>query len=237
MNKPFDIAVDAVNRQLYWTEPEEGTIKRANLDGTRTKVIVSNLINPRGIAVARHNEKIYWTANEEGGDIGKVQWANLDGTGVENVIEGADPSVKYIALGIERARPASIYPTGDVNGDFQVNAYDAALILQFSIGLLDKFPIDELLGLSPENTVARYYELSVPELKAFGGERIYVPISINDINGFLAGGVTLKYDATVLRAEKAHLSLNGAYWKANTDLDGEVRVAFVSFNTQHAIRR
>ena len=236
LKNPLGITVDSLNRQVYWTEPSEGIIKRSNLDGTRTRILISGLVNPRGIVVAPVNERIYWTANEEGGKIGKVQWANFDGTDIEDVIEEADLSVKYIALGLVGVKPLSVYPTGDVNGDFQVNAYDAALVLQFSVGIIDKFPVDELLGMSPENAVARHYKVSVPKLTAFGGERISVPISINETKGFLAGGVTLKYDTAVLRAGQVHMSLNGTYWKANTDKNGEVRIAFVSLNPQNAAR-
>ncbi len=236
----FDLAIDSVNSQLYWITGEYsfanlwdhtlGAIKRSNLDGSRIRPVAHGLINPRGIAIDPINEKIYWTAAEEGGRIGKVQWANFDGTDVDDVIEETYPGVKDIALGLVGVKPPSIYPTGDVSGDFKVDAYDAALILQFSVGIIDTFPIDELLGMSPENSVARHYKVSVPKLTAFGGERISVPISINDAEGFLAGGVTLKYDTAVLRAVQAHLSLNSAYWEANTDKDGEVRVAFVSFD-------
>ncbi len=231
LNKPLGVAIDSVNRRIYWTEPSEGTIKRANLDGTLIEIVVRGLVNPRGVAVDALNKKIYWTANESGGNIGLVQRANLDGTGVENIIRETAHSVKYIALGLTKARlTETIYPTGDVSGDFLVNAYDAALILQFSIGLINKFPVDSLFGMAPENAVPRHYKVSVPELTAVAGDRLSVPIAIDYAKGFLAGGVTLKYDAVVLKAERAYLGLNEAYWKANTELDGEVRVAFVSLD-------
>ena len=229
LNKPLGIAVDAVNRQLYWTEPEDGFIKRSNLDGTRITIIISGLKNPRGIAVDPINETIYWTSNDEaGGDIGKIQRANLDGTGVELLIKEADPSVKYIDIGVWKVKPALVYPTGDVSGDYKVDAFDAALILQFSIGMIDRFPVDALIGMSPENALPRHYEVSVPNLSAKRGEHITVPIVINEVTGFLAGGIRLKYDAAVLKAVRAYSGLSGAYWKANTELDGEIRMAFAS---------
>ena len=230
LNNPLGVAVDSANRHIYWTEPSDGTIKRANLDGTQIEVVASGLVNPRGVAVDAQNQKLYWTATEEGGNIGLVQCANLDGTDLRTVIGGMDGSVKYIALGLIGARTTAtgIYPTGDVNGDFQVNAYDAALVLQFSVGIIDKFPVDELLGMSPEKVPPRNYEVGVPELTAKSGDRISVPILINDATGFLAGGLRLKYDASVLRAVRAYSGLNGAYWKANTDFDDEVRMAFAS---------
>jgi len=120
------------------------------------------------------------------------------------------------------------FPIGDVSGNSTVSAYDAALILKFVVGLIDEFPVASMIGASPENAIPRHYEVSVPSLGATQGQRIAVPVQINDIAGFIAGGVSLKYDATVLKAVGASLKLNGAYWQANTNLDGEVRVAFAS---------
>ena len=85
------------------------------------------------------------------------------------------------------------------------------------------------MGNSPKNAIPRHYEVSVPSIGVTQGERIAVPILINDATEFLAGGISLKYDNTVLSAVGASLELNSAYWQANTDLDGEVRIAFASF--------
>jgi len=108
------------------------------------------------------------------------------------------------------------------------------LILQFVVGVIDEFPAVSMMGSSPENDIPRHYEMSVPSLGATQGERIAVPIQIKEwgglsnLPGILAGAVSLKYDATVLKAVDASLELNGAYWQANTNLDGEVRLAFAS---------
>ena len=126
------------------------------------------------------------------------------------------------------------FPIGDVSGNSTVSAYDAALILQFVVGLIDEFPVVSMMGSSPENAIPRHYEVSIPSLRATQGQRIAVPIQINDATGFLAGGVSLRYDATVLKAVDALLKLNSAYWQANTELDGEVRVAFASVKSQKA---
>ncbi|HIE27821.1 TPA: T9SS type A sorting domain-containing protein, partial [Candidatus Poribacteria bacterium] len=109
-----------------------------------------------------------------------------------------------------------------------VSAYDAALILQYVVGLIDEFPADSM-G-SPSAIEPRDYELSLPKVEAPAGEKIQVPIGINDATGLLAGGVTIKYDQTVLRAigYGSLELLNGYYWKANTDLPGEVRFAFAT---------
>jgi hypothetical protein len=48
------------------------------------------------------------------------------------------------------------------------------------------------------------------------------------MSGITAGGISLKYDSKVMRAVKVSASelLSGYYWKSNTVLDGEVRIAF-----------
>jgi hypothetical protein len=126
--------------------------------------------------------------------------------------------------------------TGDVSGNGTVSAYDAALILQYVVGLINEFPVD-LLG-SPGEISPRDYILRLPDLSATAGKRVQVLITIDDVTGLLrqepqppmAGGLSLKYDATVLRAVGvgALNVLNGAYWQGNVDLEGEVRFAFAS---------
>jgi len=96
--------------------------------------------------------------------------------------------------------------TGDVSGNGTVSAYDAALILQYVVGLINEFPVD-LLG-SPGEISPRDYILRLPDLSATAGKRVQVTITIDDATGLLqqepqppmAGGLSLKYDATVLRA-------------------------------------
>jgi len=138
---------------------------------------------------------------------------------------------------------------GDVSGNGIISAYDASLILQYVVGLIDVLPADSI-G-SPSTISPRSYVVSIPEQSAKAGDRIHVPIAINDLpvaslsavpstaqagatqtgaTGLLAGGITMKYNPTVLKAiDVAALGmLSGSYWKANTLLDGEVRFAFAT---------
>jgi hypothetical protein len=142
------------------------------------------------------------------------------------------------------------FPVGDVSGNGQVTAYDAALILQYTVGLIDHFPVEDMM--SPSVGVPRDYIVRMPEAQAKAGDRIYVPVAINDqipsksplpplYKGgdsfskggdmwLMAGGITIKYDSTVLKAVRvlADISLQGAYWEANTNIKGEVRIAFAA---------
>ena len=117
-------------------------------------------------------------------------------------------------------------PTGDISADGIVSAYDATLILQYVVGLITEFPADRLT--SPSEVIPQDYELHLPNLTAKAGERIYVPLALNDVSRLFAGGVTIKYDANVLRAVKVMPVLNGVYHEANISRPGEMRFAFAT---------
>jgi len=145
------------------------------------------------------------------------------------------------------ARFAFVEPVdGDLSGDGKISAYDAALILQYVVGLRDSFPV-EILN-SPRGIAPRDYILSIPKQSARVGDIIHVPIIIDEVAGVMAGGVSVKYNSTILRVvdvvpqillnryrgeavreNNPHPSgINGAYWEANTALRDEVRFAFAS---------
>ncbi|MBC8462202.1 MAG: proprotein convertase P-domain-containing protein [Deltaproteobacteria bacterium] len=116
---------------------------------------------------------------------------------------------------------------GDVSNNGTVSAYDAALILQFVVGLISEFPVQQLL--SPEQKITpRNYTVSIPKQSAKAGNKIQVPIYIDDVTGLFAGGISISYDASVLKAVNALPTemLNGSYWKANVSFPGEARFAF-----------
>ena len=81
----MNIAVDASNGKVYWTEKtgeSRGTINSANLDGTGVTELTSILSVPMGITVDVTGSKLYWTNAR-----GRIQSANLDGSGIKNVLQ------------------------------------------------------------------------------------------------------------------------------------------------------
>ena len=81
----MNIAVDASNGKVYWTEKtggSSGTINSANLDGTGVTELTSILSVPMGIAVDATGNKLYWTNAR-----GRIQSAKLDGSGIQNVVQ------------------------------------------------------------------------------------------------------------------------------------------------------
>src|SRR5262245_47866390 len=69
---------------MYWTEYDGGNIRRANLDGTDQRILLSGQTGPTGIALDLGGGLMYWT-NVDGGEIGR---ANLDGSGQTTLISG-----------------------------------------------------------------------------------------------------------------------------------------------------
>jgi len=116
---------------------------------------------------------------------------------------------------------------GDVSGNGDISAYDAALILQYCVGLIDHFPCENLTAA--QRAVPANYTITIPEVSAKIGDQVSVPISINNADNLTAGAISVKYDRSVLRVVKVTPEplLNGAYWKSNViEENGEIRFAF-----------
>ena len=82
--------------KVYWTEQTSasaGTVNGANLNGTNFGALATLLSAPMGISVDTAGSKLYWTNAR-----GRVQSANLDGSGIKNVVEGLISASK-IAIG------------------------------------------------------------------------------------------------------------------------------------------
>lgn len=90
------IAIDRVGGRMYWTEwPSAGScIKRAELDGSNMETLLTGLGGPSGIALDIPAGKMYWT--EFSPDV--IRRANLDGTGVEDLVVSGLTHAAGIAL-------------------------------------------------------------------------------------------------------------------------------------------
>ena len=76
----LDVAVDAVNAKLYWTDNLLGKVQRSDLSGANVQdVLTSGLVTPIGIDVEPTLGK-FFVANKGSGDIVS---ANLNGTGAQ----------------------------------------------------------------------------------------------------------------------------------------------------------
>jgi len=106
---PDGVAVDVRAGHVYWTNmgdprQDDGTIERADLDGSNRKTIVSRgaTFTPKQLHLDTHNDKLYW-CDREGM---RVMRANLDGSAIETLVDssGGDsrpgPDAKKWCVGI-----------------------------------------------------------------------------------------------------------------------------------------
>lgn len=87
---PDGIVVDAEAGHIYWTNMgtlnlNDGSIERADLDGSNRQIIIPNGIThtPKQLQLEQRSGKLYW-ADREGM---RVMRANLDGTDVETLVQ------------------------------------------------------------------------------------------------------------------------------------------------------
>lgn len=79
---PFGLALDVSRGHMYWSELDEGSIKRANLDGSGITGIISGLNMPENIVIDSIRQHIYWVDQT----LGSIWRANLDGSGMGRFI-------------------------------------------------------------------------------------------------------------------------------------------------------
>ncbi|KAL5241702.1 hypothetical protein ACI65C_009112 [Semiaphis heraclei] len=86
------LAIDWINRKIYWTDSGLKRIMAADLNnGTHVTIIAnSSLSNPRGIAVHPNRRKLFWSDWNRNSP--KIEWSDLDGSQREIFVQG--PNVK-----------------------------------------------------------------------------------------------------------------------------------------------
>jgi hypothetical protein len=87
---PDGIVVDVENGHIYWTEmgipsKEDGSIERANIDGSSRVTIVPNgkTFTPKQLQLDKRNGRLYW-CDREGM---RVMRSSLDGSNLETLIQ------------------------------------------------------------------------------------------------------------------------------------------------------
>jgi len=101
---------------MYWVEPGASPPRlfRASLDGTDKQTVVETTNGAAGVALDVASGKVYWTESVAPGVSGKIRRANLDGTGVEDLVTLDVMHPAAITLDLDQGK---IYWT-DLRGDF-----------------------------------------------------------------------------------------------------------------------
>jgi len=180
--------------------------------------------------VARTQEEIQATMNTtlRGDEPGLVGYWNFDdGTARDFTANGNHGKLQGDAGIIPIVGTFPPTNIGDTSGDGTISAYDASLILQYCVGLIDQFPAN--IASIGENITPRNRIISIPNLSVKTNELISVPVTIDEPEDLVAGGITIKYDKAVLKATGVKVTpdslLNNSYWQSNIDND-EIRLAF-----------
>jgi low density lipoprotein receptor-related protein 5/6 len=132
------ISVDVAAERLYWGA---GTfVKSSNLDGSGAiELVNTGSGSPRFLALDGPGGKIYWTD----GLLGKITRANLDGSGVEDVISGLG-----VPMGIALdANGGTLYWADDQNRKIQRASVDGSNVQDLVTGRLGR-PAGLALDLS-----------------------------------------------------------------------------------------
>lgn len=121
---PEQITLNLTEQKIYWKTIHD-RFHRADFDGSNDELIFTSTGYCTGLVIDEVHEKMYWINHPSK----KIQRANLDGTGMEDVVIniGEDPSGIDIESDI-CGDPEHPYPTGDLNGDCVVDFSDIAII-------------------------------------------------------------------------------------------------------------
>lgn len=143
LSKPDSMALDLVNRKVYWTDSRDNTIQRANLDGSNVETLVTGLQEPQGLNLDITGGKMYWS---NWPPIDKIQRANLDGSNIEDIAPGRG-GLEGIVLDFDRGK---VYWTDFGVGKIQRANFDGSNIEDIvTTGLAQ--PISITLDIGPLN--------------------------------------------------------------------------------------
>ncbi len=98
MRDAFGIALDPANLKVYWTNPVEEKIRRADLDGGNAEDIIVGASADGAVQIALDLSagKMYWTGRTPSARM--IRRANLDGSNIEDLVEMDPGNLWDIAL-------------------------------------------------------------------------------------------------------------------------------------------
>ncbi|MDR9408740.1 MAG: hypothetical protein RI573_07840, partial [Balneolaceae bacterium] len=98
---PWGVSADSDENKVYWSNVTEGSIRRANTDGTNSETVLTELDVPRGVAVDAGSNKLFWA--EAGSSSPAIRGVDLgtENAAVEDIVTTGVSSPYHIALDSE----------------------------------------------------------------------------------------------------------------------------------------
>ena len=111
----------------------------------------------------------------------------------------------------------------DVTGKGGISSLDAAYILRFVVGLIDRFPVEEGGVVKPLFWVK---SIGLGESEK-DGKSVSIPIIIDDMEGILGAEISVSLDGTAFRVlEVVKGDLGGEFLMESRVDDGNIKIAF-----------
>ena len=158
LDAPIGVALDLVNRKVYWADHGRGAISRANLDGSDVVDVLTGLSDPIDIALDVSAGRMYWTDH----DGRRIRSADMnDGTGLTEIRTGGG-APQGIALDLARGRVYWTETTGD-------KIQCANLDLSSRDEVVSAMGFVDLVGLSIDvpDEVLYFGDYNVPRLQRY----------------------------------------------------------------------
>jgi DNA-binding beta-propeller fold protein YncE len=97
---PMNVSVDPAANKLYWGDISAGYIGMSDLDGSNPRVLLPVAFH-WGLAIDKLHGKLYWSTSDTIFK-GRIQRANLDGTGLETVVSAPlQPEFKPASVAVD----------------------------------------------------------------------------------------------------------------------------------------
>jgi hypothetical protein len=179
VDNPLGVAVDPVNRTIYWSSTNSDTIGYARLDGSGGGDLNTSgavIASPGPITVDTANGRVYWV-NYSGG--GGISYANLDGSGGGVVETTGAPAVygsNALAIDVATGRAYYFGETGldyvslDGSGGGSIETGEANV--KGPYGLTIDPATDRIYWANYDNDASAEGALAYADLNGLGGGNI-----------------------------------------------------------------
>lgn len=148
----------------------------------------------------------------------------------DKAVDTTDARVILLHVVGKLALPSAAYPkftlaVADVSGNGTITSYDAALVLQYGLGILDEFPV-ERKQLAKRSAAGANLTLS-PPVKVEGNTWRY-RIQGSGLEGLIAGELGLQAGATIASIARVGSPIPGIRISHRLDDTGQLRIALAA---------